>query len=110
MNSTSVYGNSTLSHSFNHESMETGDLDSGEMDSTSINEVRRVMPDTLENDQVRAIIKDVFVSLNSFPNFSNWLGTFIFLSLVYDLAKYKAPHFLHYLISDKGFKSILVEF
>lgn len=52
MNSTSVYGNSTLSHSFNQESMETGDLDSGEMDSTSINEVRQVMPDTLENDQV----------------------------------------------------------
>lgn len=52
MNSTSVYGNSTLSHSFNQESMETGDLDSGEMDSTSINEVRQVMPDTLENDQI----------------------------------------------------------
>lgn len=32
--------------------METGDLDSGEMDSTSINEVRQVMPDTLENDQI----------------------------------------------------------
>uniref|UniRef100_K1S1Q1 MutS-like protein 5 n=1 Tax=Magallana gigas TaxID=29159 RepID=K1S1Q1_MAGGI len=54
MNSTSGYGNSTLSHSFtcNQETMETGDSDSGDMDSTSINEVHRVMPDTVEDDQI----------------------------------------------------------
>lgn len=32
--------------------METGDSDSGDMDSTSINEVHRVMPDTVEDDQI----------------------------------------------------------
>lgn len=65
MNSTSVYGNSTLSHSFNQESMETGDLDSGEMDSTSINEVRQVMPDTLENDQVGLALSKMCVFLQT---------------------------------------------
>lgn len=32
--------------------METGDVDSGDMDSTSINEVHHVMPDTVEDDQI----------------------------------------------------------
>lgn len=32
--------------------METGDSDSGDMDSTSINEVHHVMPDTVEDDQI----------------------------------------------------------
>ena len=52
MSSASIFGNSTVSDSnSNGESMETVES-SGEMDSTSINEVHRVMPDTAENEQV----------------------------------------------------------
>lgn len=52
MSSASIFGNSTVSDSNNNgESMETVES-SGEMDSTSINEVHRVMPDTAENEQV----------------------------------------------------------
>lgn len=83
MNSTSGYGNSTLSHSVTHnqETMETGDTDSGDMDSTSINEVHRVMPDTVEDDQVGPLSKmcsslQTTLKKNSL-NFENgWLHVF----------------------------------
>ncbi|XP_078316540.1 mutS protein homolog 5-like isoform X2 [Crassostrea virginica] len=52
MSSASIFGNSTVSDSNNNgESMESVES-SGEMDSTSINEVHRVMPDTAENEQI----------------------------------------------------------
>lgn len=79
MNSTSGYGNSTLSHSFtrNQETMETGDSDSGDMDSTSINEVHRVMPDTVEDDQVGPLSKMGSSLQTASLNFENgWLHVF----------------------------------
>lgn len=79
MNSTSGYGNSTLSHSFtrNQETMETCDSDSGDMDSTSINEVHRVMPDTVEDDQVGPLSKMCSSLQTASLNFENgWLHVF----------------------------------
>jgi hypothetical protein len=51
MNSTLVHQNSTLSHGDNHETMET-EMESDEVDPTSINKVHQVMHDSEENDQV----------------------------------------------------------
>lgn len=87
MNSTSGYGNSTLSHSFtcNQETMETGDSDSGDMDSTSINEVHRVMPDTVEDDQVGPLSKMCSSLQTASLNFENgWLHCIFSCYMIYN--------------------------